>query len=332
MRRQPKVALIGGGSWATAIAKMLTNNVDELHWWVRSKDIAQHLHLNGQNPRYLSSVHLDPKQLIVDTDLKRVIEQCDIIFMCVPSAYIFKTFDGLNIKGMQKKVIISCVKGIIPEYHSIPARYIHKEFGTPYDQIGIVCGPCHAEEVAQEKLSYVTVACSDENVADQVADLLKTRYVKTNTSDDLFGTELSAVMKNIYALAAGICHGLRYGDNFMAVLMANAIRETERFVDAVNQVHRDVKSTAYLGDLLVTAYSQFSRNRTFGTMIGQGYSVKSAQIELNMVAEGYYAVKSVMEINKKFNVDIPIVEAVYNVLYERIAPAIEIRILADKLT
>tara|TARA_R110001592_G_scaffold307299_3_gene581068 strand:+ start:100931 stop:101932 length:1002 start_codon:yes stop_codon:yes gene_type:complete len=332
LKQNPKVAIIGAGSWATAIAKMLLYNVDELHWWIRSKDVADSIQKQGRNPRYLSSVHFDQTKIVVHDDLKQVLELADIIFVAVPSAYIHTTFENVGAKGMEDKIIFSCVKGIIPEYHAIPARYFHKEFETPYDNIGIVCGPCHAEEVALEKLSYITVACADQEIAQQTADLLATPFVKTNLSDDLFGTELSAILKNVYALAAGICHGLRYGDNFQAVLMANAIRETERFVDAVNNVHRDVKSSAYLGDLLVTAYSQFSRNRTFGSMIGQGYSVKSAQVELNMVAEGYYAVKSVMEINKKFLVDIPIVEAVYNILYEKISPAIEIRLLADKLS
>lgn len=332
LKPNPKVAIIGAGSWAMAIAKMLLYNVDELHWWIRSKNVADSIQNHGRNPKYLSSVHLDASKIKVSNNLKEVLETADIIFVAVPSAFINETFEGVGAKGMEDKVIFSCVKGIIPEYHAIPARYFHKEFNTPYDQIGIVCGPCHAEEVALEKLSYITVACSSEEIAEQSAELLQTPFVKTNISDDLFGTELSAVLKNVYALAAGICHGLRYGDNFQAVLMANAIREIERFVDAVNQVHRDVKSSAYLGDLLVTAYSQFSRNRTFGSMIGQGYSVKSAQVELNMVAEGYYAVKSIMEINKKFNVDIPIVEAVYNILYEKISPAVEIRILADKLS
>jgi glycerol-3-phosphate dehydrogenase (NAD(P)+) len=233
---------------------------------------------------------------------------------------------------MATKTVFSAVKGIVPEYNAIPARFIHKTFGTPYDAIGIISGPCHAEEVALERLSYLTVAAQDDDVAEEMADLLACRYIKTTTSDDLFGTELSAVLKNVYALASGICSGLGYGDNFQAVLISNAIQEIENFIDEVSPIHRDVKSSAYLGDLLVTAYSKFSRNRTFGFMIGKGYSVKSAQLEMDMIAEGYYATKCVVEINKKFQVEMPILEAVYRILYEKISPAIEMRLLTEKLS
>jgi len=239
---------------------------------------------------------------------------------------------GLARLLLEKKTVFSAIKGIIPEYNAIPARYFHKTFQVPYNSLGIISGPCHAEEVAMEKLSYLTIACQEEERARQGADLLACRYIKTITSDDLFGTELSAVLKNVIAIAAGIFHGLGYGDNFQAVLISNAIQEIERFVDAVHPIHRDVKSSAYLGDLMVTAYSQFSRNRTFGNMIGKGYSVNAAQLEMNMIAEGYYAAKSIHEINKKFQVDMPIADAVYNVLYEKISPILEMRILADRLS
>ncbi|MCK5170294.1 MAG: glycerol-3-phosphate dehydrogenase, partial [Bacteroidales bacterium] len=192
-------------------------------------------------------------------------------------------------------------------------------------------GPCHAEEVALERLSYLTMASKNLKNARLVADLLSTQYIKTSISDDIYGTEYSAVLKNVFAIAAGICHGLGYGDNFNAVLISNSIQEMKRFVDVVHPIKRDIKSSAYLGDLMVTAYSQFSRNRTFGNMIGKGYSVKSAQLEMNMIAEGYYAVKSIMEINKKYIVNMPITEAVYNILYEKISPAIEIKLLTENL-
>ena len=222
-------------------------------------------------------------------------------------------------------------RAIIPEYHAIPAKFIHKQFRTPYSQIGIICGPCHAEEVALERLSYLTIACETDSYAQEMADMLACRYIKTTVSEDLFGSELSAILKNVYAVASGICHGLGYGDNFQAVLISNAIQEIKRFVDAISPVHRDVQSSAYLGDLLVTAYSQYSRNRTFGSMIGRGYSVRSAQFEMNMVAEGYYAAKGIIEINKKFGVEIPICASVYRILYERMSPTIEMKLLADKL-
>lgn len=326
-----KVAVIGGGSWATAIVKMLCNNCDTVTWWMRNKEAIEHIKRYRHNPNYLPSVQFDLEILDLTSDLEKAITEVDMVIIATPSAFLYGLFKDFPAKHFDGKVVFSAVKGIIPEYHAIPARFIHKQFGVPYSDIGIISGPCHAEEVAQEKLSYLTLACQTETHASALADLLSCRYIKTSTSDDLFGTELSAVLKNVYSVACGICHGLGYGDNFQAVLVASAIREIESFVDAVHTIHRDVKTSAYLGDLLVTAYSQFSRNRTFGSMIGRGYSVKSAMFEMNMVAEGYYAVESIIEMNKRFQVDLPICEAVYNIVYEKISPVVEMRILADKL-
>lgn len=332
MAESRNIAVIGGGSWATAIVKMLLNNVDKVHWWMRSKESVAHLKKFHHNPNYLRAVEFDPEKIEPSTDLRAVIEVADILIIAIPSAFVDEVFRTYKGKTLGDKVIISAIKGIVPEYNVIPARYFHKHFDVPYEQIGIISGPCHAEEVAMEKLSYLTIACQDVKVAEMMAGLLNCRYIKTAVSDDIFGTELSAVLKNVFAVACGICHGLGYGDNFQAVLMANAIREIERFVDAVSPIHRDVKDSAYLGDLLVTAYSQFSRNRTFGNMIGKGYSVKSAQMEMKMVAEGYYAVKGIWEINKEFKVDLPITEAVYHIVYDKISARKEMKILADKLS
>lgn len=323
--------VIGGGSWATALAKLLSNNSTEVHWWLRNESSVEYLKTYRHNDRYLQSVEFDMDSVHPSTDLKAVVEKSDILVIAVPSAFVFKTFDGFKCEGLEKKILFSAIKGIVPEYHSIPARFFHKEFDIPYERIGIISGPCHAEEIALERLSYLTLACQNLDIAQTMADALACRYVKTSTSDDIFGTEISAVMKNIMAIASGICHGLGYGDNFQSVLISNAIREIERFVDAVNPVHRDVKSSAYLGDLLVTAYSKFSRNRTFGMMIGKGYSVKAAQLEMSMVAEGYYAVASIVEMNKKFEADLPITDAVYRILYDKISPVIEINLLKDAL-
>lgn len=332
MEDAKKIAVIGGGSWATALVKILCNNLSSVNWWMRNEGAVAHILKYRHNPNYLQSVEFDLNKINVSTDLEEIIRPADIVIIASPSAFLTKIFENFPKEVMQKKIVFSAVKGIIPEYNAIPARFIHKTFGTPYDNIGIICGPCHAEEVALERLSYLTIAGQDEDIAEEMADLLACRYIKTTVSDDLFGTELSAVLKNVYALASGICAGLGYGDNFQAVLISNAIQEIENFIDEVSPIHRDVKSSAYLGDLLVTAYSKFSRNRTFGFMIGKGYSVKTAQLEMDMIAEGYYATKCVMEINKKFQVEMPIVEAVYNILYERISPVIEMRILTDKLT
>lgn len=299
---------------------------------MRNEKAVEHILKYRHNPNYLQSVEFNIDKLDVSTDLVKTIEPADIVIIATPSAFLVDLFENFPPGLMEDKIVFSAVKGIIPEYHAIPARFIHKTFGTPYDNIGIICGPCHAEEVALERLSYLTIACQDEDICDEVADLVRCRYIRATVSDDLFGTEISAVLKNVYSIASGICAGLGYGDNFQSVLISNAIQEIENLIDEMSPIHRDVKSSAYLGDLLVTAYSRFSRNRSFGFMIGKGYSVKTAQMEMDMVAEGYYATRSVMEIKKKFQVDMPIVEAVYNILYERISPVIEMRILTEKLS
>lgn len=326
------IGVIGGGSWATALVKILCNNKDKVNWFMRNEDAVKHVLAYKHNPTYLQSVEFDLNKIAISSQLDEVVAASDILIIATPSAFLVKLFENTTPDQFKGKVVFSAVKGIIPEYNAIPARFIHKTFGTPYKDIGIICGPCHAEEVALERLSYLTIASQHEGHAQEMADLLACRYIKTTISDDLFGTELSAVLKNVYALASGICSGLGYGDNFQSVLIANAIQEIENFIDEVSPIHRDVKSSAYLGDLLVTAYSKFSRNRTFGFMIGKGYSVKTAQLEMEMVAEGYYATKCVHEINKKFAVEMPILEAVNNILYEKISPVIEMKILSDKLS
>lgn len=326
------VAVIGGGSWATALVKLLTNNVSTVHWWMRSEEAVSHVLRYKHNPRYLQSVQFDLNKVHVSTNLEQTILHADYVILATPAAFLHQSLSSISTVLLKDKIVFSAVKGIIPEFHAIPARYIHKTFGTPYSNIGIICGPCHAEEVALERLSYLTIACSEEKHARKIAELLACRYLKTTLSDDLFGTEISAILKNVYALAAGICSGLGYGDNFQAVLISNAIQEIERFIDAIHEVHRDTKTSAYLGDLLVTAYSNFSRNRTFGFMIGKGYSVKSAQLEMNMIAEGYFATKSLMEMNKKFKVDMPILQSVNNILYKNMPAALEIRLLCEQLS
>ncbi len=331
METRQKIAVIGGGSWATALVKILCNNCAQVHWWMRSEEAIAHIQQFGHNPKYLQSVGFDTQQLVLSSDLKSTLNAVDWVIIATPAAFLEEAFAGIGASQFANKIVFSAVKGIVPAYNAIPARFIHKSFDVPYDQIGIISGPCHAEEVAMERLSYLTLACSNAQYAQQMAAALSCRYIKTTTSDDLFGTEFSAVLKNVYALAAGICHGLGYGDNFQAVLVSNAIQEIERFIDVLHPVHRDTKTSAYLGDLLVTAYSNFSRNRTFGFMIGKGYSVKTAQLEMNMIAEGYYATKSLYEINQKFEVEMPILTAVYHIIYDKTDPAIEMKTLAEKL-
>ncbi|MBN8695088.1 MAG: NAD(P)H-dependent glycerol-3-phosphate dehydrogenase [Bacteroidetes bacterium] len=332
MGNSKKIAVIGGGSWATAIVKMLCNNTPQVYWWIRNAATIEHIKKYKHNPNYLTSVEFDTEKLILDADIKNIIKNANILIMAVPSAFLKAALDGITAEDLKGKQIFSAIKGIVPEDLLIVGEFFNKKCNVTIDNIGVITGPCHAEEVAMEKLSYLTIASQNTEIASYVASQLNCRYIKTTVSDDIYGTEYSAVLKNVFAIANGICHGLGYGDNFQAVLISNAIQEIKRFVDAVHPIDRDIKSSAYLGDLLVTAYSQFSRNRTFGNMIGKGYSVKSAQMEMNMVAEGYYGVKCIYEINKEFNVDMPITTAVYHILYEKISPAIEMKLLTDKLS
>ncbi|MFC3562173.1 NAD(P)H-dependent glycerol-3-phosphate dehydrogenase [Pedobacter jamesrossensis] len=329
----PKIAMIGGGSWATAIVKMLSDNLTEkeIYWWMRNTEAIEHIKKFKHNPNYISSVELKINADNISTDINCIVNSADYIILNVPAAFLKETLKNITPANLKGKKIISAIKGIVPEDNLIIGEFLHEIYEVPYHDILVVSGPCHAEEVALEKLSYLTIACTDVEKASTFATFLNTRYIKTNVSDDIFGTEYAAVLKNIYAVASGICHGIGYGDNFQAVLISNAIREIERFVAAVHPINRDIKESAYLGDLLVTAYSQFSRNRTFGNMVGKGYTVKSAQLEMNMIAEGYYAVKCMHIKNQEYDVDMPISKAVHRILYEGRSPHIEMKMLAEKL-
>ena len=329
MQSGKTVSVIGGGSWATAIVKILSNNSDRIIWWLRSHESVAHIQANRHNPNYLSDVEIDLAKVTPTNDLASAITSADLIILAVPSAFLESTLSNVN--GLRNKVIFSAIKGIVPGPLQIVGEYLHQHHQIPYEQIGVITGPCHAEEVALEKLSYLTIACQDTAHAALLAGMMNCRYIRTTVSDDIYGTEYSAVIKNIIAIASGICHGLGYGDNFQSVLVSNAIQEIKRFVDTVSPIARDIKDSAYLGDLLVTAYSQFSRNRTFGSMIGKGYSVKSAQMEMNMVAEGYYAVKCIAELNLKYQVDLPICHAVNEILYHNANPRATMQALSLKL-
>ena len=298
---------------------------------MRSQESITHLQKYRHNPNYLSSVEIRIPEANISADLPNVIDEADYIILNVPAAFLKETLKAITPAQLKGKKIISAIKGIVPDENLIIGEFLNQKYAIPFEDIVVISGPCHAEEVALEKLSYLTIASVDVDLADAFASLLGTRYIKTNISDDIFGTEYAAVLKNIYAVASGICHGVGYGDNFQAVLISNAIREINRFVAAVHPISRDIKESAYLGDLLVTAYSQFSRNRTFGNMIGKGYTVKSAQLEMNMIAEGYYAANCMHVINKKYKVDMPISRAVYAVLYEKHSPHIEMRLLTEQL-
>lgn len=332
--KKNKILIAGGGSWATANIKILTDNTTdkELFWWVRNKQTVAHIQKFRHNPNYLSSVEINVPAQNISTNLKELIKQVDTILLNVPAAFLKEAFKGIDPGDFAGKKVISAIKGIVPDENLIIGEFLNQQYQVPFDHFVVISGPCHAEEVALEKLSYLTIASRDTELAAEFAGMMNTRYINTIVSDDIYGTEYAAVLKNIYAIASGICHGVGYGDNFQSVLISNAIRELERFVDAVHPIDRDIKESAYLGDLLVTAYSQFSRNRTFGNMIGKGYTVTSAQLEMNMIAEGYYAINCLHQINKKYKVYMPICSAVYAILYEKRNPALEMKHLAGQLS
>lgn len=325
-----KIAVIGGGSWATAIVKILTENNDYVGWWMRDEDSVHHIKTLHRNPRYLSSVELSTENIDVSTDLNHIASEADFLVMAVPSAFLKNALENLTV-DISDKVIFSAIKGIIPDENLIVGEFFNEHYNIPLENIGVITGPCHAEEVALERLSYLTIAGIDEEKVKLMADHLSCDFINTTISDDIYGTEYAAVLKNIYALAAGICHGLGYGDNFQAVLVSNAIREMKKFMKAVHPLKRDINGSAYLGDLLVTAYSQFSRNRMFGNMIGKGYTIRSAMLELNMVAEGYYAARLVHLIATEKGVKMPITKAVYKVLYKGKNPKKVMGKLTEKL-
>ncbi|CAM4386018.1 NAD(P)H-dependent glycerol-3-phosphate dehydrogenase [Flavobacterium terrigena] len=315
MENNKKFAVIGGGSWATAIAKMLCENQQKIAWYMRSTYALEHLKHQKHNPNYLSSVAFDINKLQLTNDINEAIKFADIVIFAIPSAFLSAELEKMT-ESLEGKIVFSAIKGIVPETSLIVGEHFHTQFNIPYENIGVITGPCHAEEVALERLSYLTIACSDEEKAKYVAQNVSSYYIKAKTSDDIVGTEYAAVLKNIYSIAAGIAHGLGYGDNFQAVLMSNAIREMKKFIKKVHKMKRNINDSAYLGDLLVTGYSVFSRNRMFGNMIGKGYTVKSAQMEMSMVAEGYYAVKSAYNLNLEYKAKTPIINAVYQILYE----------------
>ncbi|TXE12827.1 glycerol-3-phosphate dehydrogenase [Seonamhaeicola algicola] len=332
MEKPLKYAVFGGGSWATAIVKMLCENINEVGWYMRSVYTKEHILKEQHNPNYLSSVEFHLEQLKLSNDINEIAEWADVLFFVIPSAFIHTELEKLHV-DISNKIIVSAVKGIMPESGLLVGEHFHQVYKIPYENIAVIAGPCHAEEVALERLSYLTISCSDTLKAKIIAKSLSSDYIKTKISDDIIGVEYAVMLKNIYAIAAGIAHGLGYGDNFQSVLMSNAIREMRRFIKKMHKMKRNINNSAYLGDLLVTGYSTFSRNRMFGNMIGKGYTVKSAQMEMNMVAEGYYAAKSAQLLNQKNlkKTRLPIINAVYEILYENKNPKKVFKKLTEKL-
>ena len=323
-----QIAVIGGGSWATAIAKMVLERVDHLNWYIRRADTIEEFRRAEHNPHYLTGVHFDVSRITFSSDLNETVRNSDTLIFVTPSPYLKNHLRRLKVR-ISDKFVVTAIKGIVPDENLVCSEYFRQAYNVPDENLAVLGGPSHAEEVALDRLTYLTVGCADTAKARALADLLSSSYIKTKTASDVIGIEYASVLKNVYAIAAGICNGLKYGDNFQSVLLANAVQEMSRFLRAVYPIERNVYDSVYLGDLLVTSYSNFSRNRVFGTMIGKGYSVKSAQIEMEMIAEGYYGTKCMKDINRHFHVNMPILDAVYNILYERISPAIEIKLLTD---
>lgn len=323
-----RIAIFGGGSWATAIAKMVLEKVPNIVWYIRRPEQIEEFKRLEHNPSYLTSVRFDVSRITFASDINTAVEACDTLIFVTPSPYVKHHLRKLKRK-LHDKHIITAIKGIIPDEDLVCSEYFRQIYNVPDENLAVIGGPSHAEEVALGRLTYLTIGSADKDFARSFADLMSSSYVKTKTSDDVIGIEYSSVLKNVYAIAAGICNGLKYGDNFQSVLISNAVQEMDRFLRAVYPIERTIYDSVYLGDLLVTGYSNFSRNRVFGTMIGRGYSVKNAQIEMEMIAEGYYGTACMKRINKHFHVNMPILDAVYNILYERISPAIEVKLLTD---
>lgn len=323
-----RVAVLGGGSWATAIAKILLENNERIGWYMRRDDRIAEFRRLGHNPGYLTSTRFDVSRIDFSSDINAVIENSDTLVFVTPSPYLKSHLKKLKSR-LRDKLVVTAIKGIVPDENLVCTEYFHQVYNVPDENLAVIGGPSHAEEVVMNRLTYLTVGCADISKAQVLADMLASDYVKTKTSTDVVGIEYASVLKNVYAIAAGICRGLKYGDNFLSVLISNALQEMERFLDTIHPAPRNVCDSVYLGDLLVTGYSNFSRNRVFGTMIGQGYSVKSAQVEMEMIAEGYYGTACMKAVNKHLHVNMPILDAVYNILYERISPTIEIRLLTD---
>ena len=322
------IAIIGGGSWATALAKVVVSNTHRIGWYMRRDDRIADFKRTGHNPAYITSLQFDVNEIAFSSDLNHTAEAYDTLIFVTPSPYLKDHLKKLTV-DIKNKFIVIAIKGIVPDENVVCSEYFHNRYGVPYDNIAIIGGPSHAEEVAMQRLTYLTIACHNVEKAKAFADVLSNSFIKAKEATDVIGIEYAAVLKNVYAIAAGMCDGLKFGDNFQAILVSNAVQEMDRFLAAVNPVKRNVNDSVYLGDLLVTSYSNFSRNRCFGLMIGKGYSVNSAQIEMKMIAEGYYGTRCMTEINKQYHIDMPILNAMYRILYEQANAQQEIKALTN---
>lgn len=326
-----QIGIIGEGSWATALLKILQQNGNFVQWLIRFDNIRQGILETHHNPEYLSDVEINLEQLKIYTDLNTFLNDTELIFLVLPSAFTETLLFDIQPSLVQQKFFVSATKGILPESHLTVTQYLHQKLNVPLSQLAFISGPSHAEEIAMERLTYLCVMSENKLLSNVIKHLLSNRYIQIYINSDIIGAEFATALKNVMAIAFGIIRSLGFGDNFQAVFITYAIKEIENFINHIAPKNRNINDFVYLGDLLVTCYSQFSRNRTLGIMIGKGYSVKAAQLEMNMIAEGYYAVNSIVKIAQWHNIEMPICQAVYNILYQRYAPSIEIKLLIDKL-
>ena len=329
MQSTGKIAIMGGGSWATALAKLVLNNEQKILWYMRRDDRIADFNRDGHNPAYLTDVAFDPSRIEFSSDINYVANEADTIVLATPSPYLKSHLEKLT-ADISNKFIVTAIKGIVPDENLIVTDYFKQAYGVDGSNMAVIGGPCHAEEVALERLSYLTVGCQDIERARSFAKALSCDKLRTIVSSDVDGIEYCAVLKNVYAIASGVCQGFRCGDNFQAMLVSNALKEMSHFLQAASpEIVRDMSDSVYLGDLLVTAYSRFSRNHNFGTMIGRGYSVKAAQVEMDMIAEGYYGTKCMHEVNTRYEVPMPILDCMYEILYKRTSVKKAIARMAD---
>lgn len=332
MKRLKSLAIIGGGSWATALVKVFSESGIQIHWFLRSDTSVEFVKEHGRNPNYLSYLHLKKDRILPSSRLEDVVQASDHVLIAVPSAYLESTFADLDAEALSQKDIIVSVKGILPGTNALPTEYLRSHFNVSPDHLAVLGGPCHAEEIAMERDTYMTFASQSASLRERIIQSLDVHYIRAISNDDPMGVEVTAIMKNIVSVACGIARGLNFGDNFQAVLVSNAMHEVERFLHAMDPMNRNLYQSGYFGDLLVTAYSEYSRNRNFGLMIGRGYSVMLARDEMSMVAEGYYATKGIYEMARTLQLELPVVSAVYRILYGHIAPYVEFKLLETLIT
>lgn len=315
---KPSLCILGAGSWATALCKIFSEAGIQIRWWFHREEDAKHFTQFAHNPRYLSDVDFRGRPVQAFSTLDDAMSGCDWVLIAIPSAFVAGVLKSIPISTWQDKKVISSIKGILPEELLLVTDFLHQYAGIDRNRMAVIGGPCHAEEVALEKQSYLTIGALDPALGLQIRDAIQSRYILAGVSPDLDGIEWAAVLKNVYAIACGVCHGLGFGDNFQAVLVSNAMQEMNRFLKEHSGSDRDTLASAYLGDLLVTAYSTFSRNRTFGNMVGRGYGIKAAQIELGMVAEGYYAIKALHKMRERLGIELPIADSIYEIMYQNV--------------